>query len=138
MHVAVLRASKPSLNITFALLECFERYQHISPTDHMEPLQQDKDSFNTGISQVSTVSTAMRGKLGSSCVYLNDSPIHRDHSFCCFQDLLFGKNMGLDKDAELRKLQEEIRREREKVERLQREVNERMAREAKAKQGKGG
>ena len=46
--------------------------------------------------------------------------------------------MGLDKDAELRKLQEEIRREREKVERLQREVNERMTREAKAKQGKGG
>ena len=46
--------------------------------------------------------------------------------------------MGLDKDAELRKLQEEIRREREKVERLQREVNERMAREAKAKQDKGG
>ena len=46
--------------------------------------------------------------------------------------------MGLDKDAELRKLQEEIRREREKVERLQREVNERVAREAKAKQGKGG
>ena len=83
----------------------------------------------------------MRGELGSSCVYLNDSHIHRDHSFCCFQDLLFGKKtseMGLDKDAELRKLQEEIRREREKVERLQREVNERVAREAKAKQGKGG
>ena len=52
----------------------------------------DKDSFNTGVSQVSTVSTAMRGALGSSCVYLNDSPIHRDHSFCCFQDLLFGKD----------------------------------------------
>ena len=56
-----------------------------------EPLQQDKDSFNTGVSQVSTVSTAMRGELGSSCVYLNGSHIHWDHSFCCFQDLLFGK-----------------------------------------------
>ena len=36
----------------------------------------------------------MRGALGSSCVYLNDSHIHRDHSFCCFQDLLFEKTKG--------------------------------------------
>ena len=59
-----------------------------------EPLQQDKDSFNTGVSQVSTVSTARRGALGSSCVYLNDSHIHRDHSFCCFQDKRDGFGQG--------------------------------------------
>ena len=43
-----------------------------------------------------------------------------------------------EKDADYRRQQEEIRKESEKVERLQREVNERLAMEAKAKRGGGG
>ena len=43
-----------------------------------------------------------------------------------------------EKDADYRRQQEEIRKETEKVERLQREVNERLAMEAKAKREGGG
>ena len=34
--------------------------------------------------------------------------------------------MGLENDADLKKLQEELRRERERVEKLEKEVKERM------------
>ena len=34
--------------------------------------------------------------------------------------------MGLENDADLKKLQEELRREREKVEKLEKELKERM------------
>ena len=43
-----------------------------------------------------------------------------------------------EKDADYRRQQEEIRKESERVERLQREVNERLAMEAKTKRGGGG
>ena len=38
--------------------------------------------------------------------------------------------MGLEKDADLKRLQEELRRERERVARLEREVKERMRQQA--------
>ena len=36
------------------------------------------------------------------------------------------RDMGLENDSDLKKLQEKLRREREKVERLEKEVKERM------------
>ena len=38
--------------------------------------------------------------------------------------------MGFDNDADLKRLQEELRREREKVERLEKELKERMRQQA--------
>ena len=38
--------------------------------------------------------------------------------------------MGLDNDADLKRLQEELQREREKVERLEKELKERMRQQA--------
>ena len=38
--------------------------------------------------------------------------------------------MGFDNDADLKRLQEELRREREKVERLEKELKERMRHQA--------
>ena len=39
--------------------------------------------------------------------------------------------MGLEKDTELKKLEEELQRERERVARLEREVKEKMRQQAK-------
>ena len=40
------------------------------------------------------------------------------------------ENMGLENDADLRRLEEELRRERERVARLEREVKEKMRQQA--------
>ena len=47
-------------------------------------------------------------------------------------DLFFkrARDMGLDNDADLKRLQEELQREREKVERLEKELKERMRQQA--------
>ena len=63
--------------------------------------------------------------------------VERDHSFIHTEDLLFKKAStmpNLQNDADLRRLQEEIRRERERMERLQREV-ERKKQESERRQG---
>ena len=46
-------------------------------------------------------------------------------------DLVFkgARDMGLENDADLKKLQEELQREREKVEKLEKELKERMRRQ---------
>ena len=70
--------------------------------------------------------------LVATCSYKFSHHVKGDHSFIHTEDLLFKKAStmpNLQNDADLRRLQEEIRRERERVERLERELRERQQRE---------
>ena len=91
-----------------------------------QPLQQRRRKIST------------RGNISTGRGYLKIQPPPpvTTHDFSHTQRtpaLLRSLNMGLENDADLKRMEAELKRERERVARLEKEVKERMRREAAQK-----
>ena len=85
--------------------------------------------------QQKTSKVSTQGKVSTDCAgYLAPTPPHPSTQTPQLQsdseDTLKLENMAFENDADLKRLEEELRREKERVARLEREVKEKMRQQA--------